>query len=213
MGRTMSQRWKRAGAVAMVLAATFAAGMVTGHRSGLNEGLERQRERDAAEQRILSWVVNANPDARIKDFDGVAATLMDEAARYGIDYRLVMAMIGKESRWHPEVVGSSGEIGLMQILPSTGVLIAKRLNDRSWRPPTKGRRGAYESLGTLGDSKENVRYGVQYLAWQVDVFGMGATALRAYNRNPARATEHRSWDRYAEDVALRYVALTHVIRR
>jgi hypothetical protein len=54
--------------------------------------------------------------------------------------------------------------------------------------------------------------GTTYLRWQIDRYGINATALRAYNRHPDRALEHRPQDRYAEEVSMRYLALAHAIR-
>jgi hypothetical protein len=54
--------------------------------------------------------------------------------------------------------------------------------------------------------------GTTYLRWQIDRYGINATALRAYNRHPDRALEHRPQDPYAEEVSMRYLALAHAIR-
>ena len=43
------------------------------------------------------------------------AVIHAAAARYGVDAALVKAVVWRESRFHPEVRGKAGEIGLMQI--------------------------------------------------------------------------------------------------
>lgn len=150
-------------------------------------------ERANREARILAWILERNPAAGIEEFVAFPAVLLDESARAGIDYRLILAMADKESGLNPRAVGRRGEVGLLQLLPSTATLVAKRLG----------------VLGSLGDPKVNVRYGIEYLKWQVERFGMTPDALRAYNRHPDRAREVWSQDRYAEDVALRYLTLVH----
>lgn len=163
------------------------------------------------EARILAWVVERYPDATTKDFLAFPAVLLDASERAGIDYRLILAMADKESGMNPRAVGRDGEVGLLQLLPSTAALVAKRLGDTSYESPVASKdtdgRSRYSLLGSLADPKVNVRYGIEYLRWQVQRLGMTPTALRAYNRGPARA--HESWltDRYAEDVALDYFAL------
>jgi soluble lytic murein transglycosylase-like protein len=54
--------------------------------------------------------------------------------------------------------------------------------------------------------------GTTYLRWQIQRYGFNATALRAYNRNPDKATENRPLDRYAEEVSFRYLAFAHALR-
>lgn len=172
-------------------------------------------EQKAKEQRITAWIVERNPEATIRDFADFPTTLLTESAKAGIDFRIVLAMIDKESQFNPRAVGSSGEIGLMQILPATGATVAKQ-SGREFKPPVKNKPGApkaYADLGTLGDPKENITIGVAYLKQQVDRFGMSPIAIRAYNRNPDNAKQHRPWDRYAEDVGLRLVTLVHEFPR
>ena len=167
--------------------------------------------RTSREARILAWIVERNPEATIKDFSTFPTILLGESERAGIDYRLILAMADKESRMNPRAVGQHGEVGLLQILPSTAALVAKRLDDKSYKPPLSARDKKegmlYSSLGSLGDPRVNVRYGIEYLRWQIEQFGVTPTAIRAYNRNPDRATEFRPQDRYAEDVALSYLVL------
>lgn len=163
------------------------------------------------EARILSWVVERYPDATIKDFLSFPAVLLDASERAGVDYRLILAMADKESGMNPRAVGRNGEVGLLQLLPATAALVAKRLDDTSYESPVvnKDRDGRphYSFLGSLADPKVNVRYGIEYLRWQIERFGMTPTAIRAYNRPPGRASESWPLDRYAEDVALNYFAL------
>lgn len=150
------------------------------------------------ERRILEWIVERNPKATIRDFSGFPKVLLEESKAAGIDVRLVMAVIDQESRFRPEAVGKSGEVGLMQIHPSTAKLIAQ---SRGW---------VYEPR-LLAIPSVNVRYGLAYLQDQVAAFGVTPEALRAYNRGPAQARQHRPADRYAEDVALRFLRVLNAI--
>lgn len=182
------------------------AGFVQGSKYGVKVASAETAASDEREQKMLAFIVKRNPQATIRDYAALPAHILRVAREHGIDYRLIMAVIDKESEFHHDRIGTSGEIGLMQIMPSTAAQIAKRLNDASYRAPVGGPRN-YTSLGTLGDPKRNIDYGVQYLAWQVQEFGMGPVALRAYNRNPDNAKQHRPEDRYAEEVSFRFVAL------
>jgi soluble lytic murein transglycosylase len=164
------------------------------------------------EQKVIGWVVERNPQATIRDFADFPRVLLDVTRAADLDFRVILAIIDKESGFRPDAVGRDGEIGLMQILPSTAELVVKRLG-LEYRPPTPGRdRGGYAALGSLAEPRFNLRVGTTYLRWQIDRYGHNAVALRAYNRNPDRALEHRPMDRYAEDVSMRFFALAHVIR-
>ncbi len=188
----------------------FATGFSVGQhkRQAQVERVFAHREAQAA--RVIALVVERNPHAAIRDFVDFPETLFAVSAEAGVDYRLILAMADKESGFRPEAIGAAGEIGLMQILPVTGAAIAKELS-LPFVPPTHVRRGGYESLGTLGDASLNLRIGVAYLRRQMDRYALLPVALRAYNRHPDRARDHRPGDRYAENIALRYLEMTQAL--
>ena len=70
-----------------------------------------------------------------------------EAERVGLDPALIDAVIKVESDYRPEAIGAAGEIGLMQVLPSTARLLGFNGNDKE-----------------LADPATNIRLGVTYLA-------------------------------------------------
>ena len=186
-------------ALAALCIVTLGAGVaVRVTATSLTSPMDGRADREA---RILAWIVERNPEATIKDFLAFPALLLDESERAGIDYRLILALADKESGMNPRAVGRSGEVGLLQILPSTGALVAQRLDDTSYVPPAaiKDKEGhvRYSFLGSLADPKVNVRYGIEYLKWQIERFGVTPIALRAYNRHPDRAREFWPQDRYA----------------
>jgi len=180
--------------------------------AGQDSVRQQQVTQDIRESRILDWIVERNPQATIKDFSGFPRTLLQESEKSGIDYRIVLALIDKESQFHPGAIGQSGEIGLMQVMPATAEIVAKNLGIR-FEPPVKNHTGRYTSLGTLGNPKQNVRIGVSFLRDQVEKFGAGPTALRAYNRGDTNAKQQRPGDRYAEDIGLRLVSLVQKFPR
>src|SRR6516165_1205514 len=73
--------------------------------------------------------------------------IKQEAERTGLDPALVDAVIKVESDYRPETIGAAGEIGLMQVLPSTARLLGFNGNDKE-----------------LADPATNIRLGVEYLA-------------------------------------------------
>ena len=195
------------------------AGFAVGFTAGTRDQILEAGRHAAIERQILDWTVERNPEAKIRDFNGFAHTLFAVSKETGIEWEWILALADKESQMHPGTVGAHGEIGLMQILPSTGKLIADRIKDQSFEAPgpvvSRDRltgKPVYASLGSHGDPRINLRYGTLYLKWQKDVFKHWPTTLRAYNRNPDHAREVRPDDRYAEDIAFTFIALRDQFR-
>jgi len=202
-----SKAWLLAAGLGLLaLAATS-----TGARDTHSPEAESGPVESEIEQRVMALIADRRPDAAILAFPTFPALVQKVARDADLDYRLVLAIIEQESGYRHDKVGASGEIGLMQILPATAEAVAREL-DVPYTPPTPDQKGGYRALGSLGDPAFNLRVGIAYLGEQVKRYGLNAIALRAYNRSPARAREHRPEDRYAEEIGLRYVALAHALR-
>ncbi len=75
-----------------------------------------------------------------------ASIIRKHAQAHGVPVKLAMAVVQIESMYRPGAVGTSGEIGLMQILPRTARFI--------------GYKG---SMKALHDPETNISYGMKYL--------------------------------------------------
>ena len=75
------------------------------------------------------------------------AAIEKEAAGTGLVPEIAEAVMGVESGYNPGVIGGVGEVGLMQILPSTARML-----------------GFSGSLAELAVPETNIHYGVMYLA-------------------------------------------------
>jgi soluble lytic murein transglycosylase-like protein len=104
--------------------------------------------------------------------DALARALVEASREHGLQPGLVLAVIEVESRFDPFAVSHKGALGLMQILPSTGAPIARRLGI-PWRGPQ-----------TLFDPHANIRIGVAYLRELIDRYANVRAALAAYNWGP-----------------------------
>jgi peptidoglycan lytic transglycosylase len=100
----------------------------------------------------------------------------------GLDPYLVAALIRQESTFNPKVRSRAGARGLMQILPSTGRVLARQERQR------------YDA-SDLYKPEINIRYGTRYLKDILDSFdGRVDYALASYNAGPHRVKRWTGMD-------------------
>ncbi|TWG89396.1 soluble lytic murein transglycosylase [Luteimonas sp. J16] len=95
-----------------------------------------------------------------------------EARRNGLDPAWVAAEIRAESTFNPRARSPANARGLMQVLPSTGAAVARRLG-LPW--------GGAESLY---DPATNITLGTAYLREKEAMYGKPYVAIAAYNAGP-----------------------------
>jgi soluble lytic murein transglycosylase-like protein len=111
-----------------------------------------------------------------------------QAERFGIDPELYVRLIERESGFDPNAKGSSGEIGLAQIMPDTA------------KDPGYGT----DPISDRSDPMESLRFGAQHLANLIENYDGDVTlALQAYNGgggNVARGTVSDDARKYASEL-------------
>jgi soluble lytic murein transglycosylase len=123
----------------------------------------------------------------------IADTIMEQSVKYKIDPMVVTALISGESSFNPLNMGFVGEVGLMQLRPSTAKWIASRcmlkwLGPQSLKNPVTNIRIGMAYLGYL-KKRFSGRSGLMYLS----AYNMGETALLrllAKNIRPSIYTNH-----------------------
>lgn len=110
----------------------------------------------------------------VLDEEKLAGLIYRESVRYGYDPELIVSVIMTESSFYNRAQSHKGAIGLMQLLPVTGLALAE-FN----RVPLRGPEALY-------DPYLNIRLGTQYLASLHERFGDLGLALTAYNHGPTR---------------------------
>ena len=95
------------------------------------------------------------------------------ATTNGVDPHLIAAVIREESVYNPDAVSPAGALGLMQVMPQTGQMIAGRLGGESF------------SRERLFDPHYNIRLGSWYLGHLAEKFDHNPVYMvAAYNAGP-----------------------------
>jgi soluble lytic murein transglycosylase-like protein len=131
----------------------------------------------------------------------IADTIIDVSAQYKFDPIFLMAVIQNESSFNPNQKGGVGEVGLMQLKPSSAKWIAKQYKLH------------YEDEKTLLDPSDNIKIGVALLDRLRKQFTTkGHLFLAAYNMgegNVRKFVKNKTYPReYARAVMTRYLALS-----
>ncbi len=106
---------------------------------------------------------------------GYYPSVLQAAQSQQIDPTMIYGLIRQESAFDPNAGSSAGALGLMQLMPATGEMVARRFNEA---PP---------SVYALLEPERNVRYGAAYLRGLLERFSNHfALAAAAYNAGPGR---------------------------
>lgn len=112
--------------------------------------------------------VDEEPEPAVETTAGrgeLRGLVSETARRYGLDERLVLAVVQTESGFDPDALSPVGAAGLMQLMPATAADL---------------------DVGDAFDPEQNVDGGVRYLRGMLDRFdGRLELALAAYNAGPA----------------------------
>ncbi|WP_454763374.1 lytic transglycosylase domain-containing protein [Cupriavidus campinensis] len=124
----------------------------------------RTGKADADAGRLYGYVLN-HPNIALVD-----PIIRQVAAAQNVDPALVKAVMAVESGFNPSAVSPKGAIGLMQVIPDTGVRFGIAADKR---------RSVEQKLT---DPRLNISAGVRYLRWLMELFPNNLElVLAAYN--------------------------------
>jgi len=112
--------------------------------------------------------------------------LKRSAAANGLDPYLVASLIRQESEFNPLAVSRANAVGLMQLLPKTGKLVARQVKLKRYNP------------SQLYTPAVNLQLGTRYFRGMVDKFGSFEYALAAYNAGSDRVEEWLGQGKYRD---------------
>ncbi|MGA7216718.1 MAG: transglycosylase SLT domain-containing protein [Candidatus Sulfotelmatobacter sp.] len=109
------------------------------------------------------------------------------AGANGLDPYLVASLIRQESEFNPNAISRANAVGLMQLLPKTGKLVAKEVKLRRF------------NASQLYTPAVNMELGTRYFRGMVDKFGgRFEYALAAYNAGSDRVDEWLAQGKYRD---------------
>jgi soluble lytic murein transglycosylase len=113
--------------------------------------------------------------------------LKRNAAANGLDPYLVASLIRQESEFNPNAVSRANAVGLMQLLPKTGKLVAREVKLKRY------------TASQLYMPAVNLQLGTRYFRGMVDKFGGSFEyALAAYNAGSDRVEEWLGQGKYRD---------------
>jgi soluble lytic murein transglycosylase len=129
---------------------------------------------DPTRDRVGQILEERAPSIEDADKQRVIDAIFSAQQQHGFDPSLLLAVMQVESGFNPTARSSQGALGLMQVQPFSGQLMARELGIE-WRGPS-----------TLLDPEANVLIGAAYLARMNDTFRDLELSLAAYNVGPGR---------------------------
>lgn len=112
--------------------------------------------------------------------EGYKEIVERSAKEFGIDPLLIYAIMMQESQFDAKSVSRAGAIGLLQIMPSTGKMLARELSFSPFKEDD------------LFEVSTNISFGAQYLKMLITKFkGNLPLALASYNAGPNAVEEWR----------------------
>lgn len=121
------------------------------------------------------------------------AEILAAAGEFDLDPAMVSAVIYTESGFRPQAKSAVGALGLMQLMPATGLEEAELLS----------LEGVTEAQ--LTEPALNIRLGCCYLRKLLNEFGNESVAFAAYNAGPGRVRQWLKEYGQKEDGSLMYI--------
>lgn len=140
--------------------------------SNLKSAMNIDSVRQYQLQKVLRIIDKRNPELSSVDAYDIANQIYEMSVKYtNLDVDLLCAVITHESAgtWNPKIISPAGAMGLMQIMPVTGMFLAN-YEGLAWTTP--------EDI--LYNPAYNIRLGSRFLSTLIQKYNLDG-ALAAYN--------------------------------
>ncbi len=140
---------------------------------------EETDEKELSED-VYNLVKQNTPKKYSRKVLKITKVILAESKKYGIDPIFVASIIKTESSFDPHARGTSGEIGLMQLMPKTAEYVAAKIKFKN-----------FKAESTLKDPVKNIKIGVAYLNYLRQKFENTAYLyVPAYNMGPGNVMKN-----------------------
>lgn len=131
---------------------------------------------------LVSYIQKYNGNYTVNKAQELVFMFKHAAQTYKIDEKVLMAVAHKESTFNAKAHGSSGSLGMMQVMPSTG-----------------GRYGL--DTEELLDAETSINFGAMYLSERIAAYSGDLTkGFSAYNQGSVKVNRGTYSTRYANRV-------------
>lgn len=164
----------------MALTALIEGGALSTTESFIKNGVSTGGGLEAESLQYVTYVLGKyRTGLGIKEEERLAKVILGEAEAYDIDPVFVLAIIKTESAFYNWSRSVKGAVGLMQILPRTGKMVAEDLGLK------------WDGEGTLFNPYMNVKLGIHYFSYLRARHGNDTKkTLAAYNIGPISGDEY-----------------------
>ena len=154
------------------------------------------------------WMFSHNDASEALDWE-YASTASHYATEYDVPLEVVYAVIETESHFDADAQSGVGACGLMQLMPDTYDWIQGRLGETDTEPgeaegnaqPAVSAETPGEQEADIFDPDTNIRYGVYYLSYLYERFGVWETVYAGYNAGPNIVAKWLEDAQYSSDGA------------
>lgn len=125
-------------------------------------------------KQIIQHLKNENTNIEDDTARTISRIVYEESINYGLDYRLILALMKIESNFKDDAVSSMGARGLLQVKPSVAKYIAQDAGI------------VWDGRKTLDEAGSNIKIGIHFFSQLLRDFDNVNLALKAYNMGPTR---------------------------
>lgn len=159
------------------------------HPSSLGYSLTLPRTAKKVSNLVHDIVRKSLPEKYRAQATRIAKSIIVESAKNQMDPLFVVAVIQNESRFNQDLVGTVGEIGLMQIRPTTAAEIAGKMGMKKF---------------DLRSAADNIKIGVYFMNHLRSRFqGHSQLYISAYNMGSAKVRSLLKEDKKPKEYVLR----------